>query len=116
MIKCVISEKVYIVSNIYLKFSELTILDKEESPFSNAHGVTSVAILTEFLSLDDIIYSSVEDLVAFVSAKERNRFSDPSETVRLLKKAARDYYRLDKVLYEPLTMAISSSFNVVKAL
>jgi len=34
----------------------------------------------------------------------------------LLKKAARDSYRLDKVLYEPLNVTIASSFNVVNAL
>ena len=57
------------VSNIYLKFSELAVLDKDEQPFSNTYGATSAAVLTEFLSLDDITYSSIEDLVAFVSAK-----------------------------------------------
>ena len=83
------------VSNIYLKFSELAVLDKDEQPFSNTYGATSAAVLTEFLSLDDITYSSIEDLVAFVSAKGKNRFSDPYETTKLLQKAARDSYRLD---------------------
>ena len=103
------------VSNIYLKFSELAVLDKDEQPFSNTYGATSAAVLTEFLSLDDITYSSIEDLVAFVSAKGKNRFSDPYETAQLLKKAAKDSYRLDKVLYEPLNTSIASSFNVIKA-
>ena len=108
-------EKAYMVSNIYLKFSELAVLDKDKQPFSNTYGATSAAVLTEFLSLDDITYSSIEDLVAFVSAKGKNRFSDPYETAQLLKKAAKDSYRLDKVLYEPLNTSIASSFNVIKA-
>jgi len=116
LIGSIIREKAYMVSNIYLKFSELAVLDKDERPFSNTYGVTSAAILTEYLSLDDITYSSVEDLVAFVKQKGRNRFSDPEKTVHILKKAARDSYRLDKILYEPLNVAIASSFNVVKAL
>lgn len=33
----------------------------------------------------------------------------------LLQKAARDSYRLDKCLYEPLTIASASSFNLIKA-
>ncbi|WP_243473931.1 hypothetical protein [Schnuerera ultunensis] len=61
------------VSNIYLKFSELTVLDKEKKPFSNTYGATSAAVLTEYLSLDAITYSSVEDLVAFVKEKGKNR-------------------------------------------
>lgn len=104
------------VSNIYLKFSELTTLDKDKQPFSNTYGATSAAVLTEFLSLDDITYSSIEDLVAFVREKGKNRFNNPLETAKLLKKAAKDSYRLDKVLYEPLNISIASSFNVIHAL
>ena len=103
------------VSNIYLKFSELAVLDKGDKPFSNTYGATSAAVLTDFLSLDDITYAPIEDLVAFVREKGKNRFSDPHETARILQKAARDSYRLDKVLYEPLNVAIASSFNVIKA-
>ncbi len=116
LIECVTREKTYMVSNIYLKFSELAVLDKKERPFSNTYGVTSAAVLTDFLSLDDITYSSIEELVAFVSEKGKNRFSDPVKTAKLLQKAARDSYRLDKVLYEPLNVSIASSFNVIKAL
>jgi len=116
LVECITREKTYMVSNVYLKFSQLAVLDKEDRPFSNSYGVTSAAVLTDFLSLDDITYSSIDDLVAFVSEKGKNRFSDPVETAKLLQKAARDSYRLDKVLYEPLNVSIASSFNVIKAL
>ncbi len=116
LIENITREKAYMVSNIYLKFSELAVLDKEDRPFSNTYGVTASAILTEYLSLDDITYSSVEDLVEFIRKKGKNRFSDPENTAKILKKAARDSYRLDKILYEPLNVAIASSFNLVKAL
>ncbi len=116
LIENITREKAYMVSNIYLKFSELAVLDKEDRPFSNTYGVTASAVLTEYLSLDDITYSSVEDLVEFIRRKGKNRFSDPENTAKILKKAARDSYRLDKILYEPLNVAIASSFNLVKAL
>lgn len=116
LVEGVTREKTYMVSNIYLKFSELAVLDKEDRPFTNTYGVTSSAILTEYLSLDDITYSSVEDLIEFVRQKGKNRFKDPEKTVKVLQKAARDSYRLDKILYEPLNVAIASSFNVVRAL
>ena len=115
LVECISREKTYMVSNIYLKFSELAVLDKENRPFSNTYGTTCSAVLTEFLSLDDITYSSIEDLVAFVSSKGKNRFDNPVETAKLLQKAARDSYRLDKVLYEPLNASIASSFNLIKA-
>ena len=115
LVECITREKAYMVSNIYLKFSELAVLDKGDKPFSNTYGATSAAVLTDFLSLDDITYAPIEDLVVFVREKSKNRFSDPHETARILQKAARDSYRLDKVLYEPLNVAIASSFNVIKA-
>jgi len=116
LVEAITREKNYMVSNIYLKFSELAVLDKNDKPFSNTYGVTSVAVLTEFLSLDEIVYTPVEELVEFVKDKGKNRFSDPYQTAKLLQKAASDSYRLDKVLYEPLNVAIASSFNVIKAL
>lgn len=59
--------------------------------------------------MDDITYLSIEDLVAFVSADGKNRFSNFYGTTKLLQKATRDSYRLDKVLYEPLNTSIASS-------
>ncbi|NLM05911.1 MAG: IS110 family transposase [Tissierellia bacterium] len=108
-------EKNYVLSNIYLKFSELTRLKKEDKPFSNMFGASSKAVLSE-LSLDDIAYSSLEDLSSFLVDKGKNRFDDPSLNAKILKKAARDSYRLDKVLYEPINVSIASSFNVIKTL
>ena len=114
LVECITREKAYMVSNIYLKFSQLSVLDKEDKPFSNNYGATSMAVLTEFLSLDDITYAPLEELVAFVKEKGKNRFKDPQATAKLLQKAARDSYRLDKVLYEPLNISLASSFNVIK--
>ncbi|MBP7278808.1 MAG: IS110 family transposase [Sedimentibacter sp.] len=116
LVESIAKEKTYMVSNIYLKFSQLAVLEKADKPFSNTYGATSEAVLTEFLSLEDIAYSSIEDLVAFIKDKGKNRFSDPVGTAKLLQKAARDSYRLDKVLYEPLNISIASSFNVINAL
>ncbi len=69
LVETITREKNYMVSNIYLKFSELAVLDKNDKPFSNTYGVTSVAVLTEFLSLDEIVYTPVKDLVEFVKDK-----------------------------------------------
>jgi transposase len=46
LVECITREKTYMVSNIYLKFSELTVLDKGDKPFSNTYGTTSAAVLT----------------------------------------------------------------------
>ncbi|WP_031270948.1 MULTISPECIES: IS110 family RNA-guided transposase [Clostridium] len=109
-------EKNYILSNIFLKFSELAVLDKSENPFSNTFGASSLATLTDYMSIEELANSSIEDLVSFLVEKSKNRFSNPEATAKLLQKAARDSYRLDKSLYDPLNATIAASLNCIKAL
>lgn len=111
-------EKSYVLTNIFIKFSQLAVLsprDKEESPFSDRFGATSVAVLTDFLSPDQIAITPLEELIDFLCIKGKNRFFDPAAKAKLLQKAARDSYRLDKAQYEPLNAAIAASFNCIKA-
>lgn len=113
--ECIAREKTYLLNNVFLKFSEFAMLKNEEHPFSNKYGATAEAILTEFMTNEDLINSSTEELIEFINTKSRGRISDPDETATLLQTAARNSYRLDKCLYEPLTVSISSSFNCISA-
>lgn len=113
LIEALTSEKNYALSNIYLKFSELTRLDKSKRVFSDTFGASSKAVLSEYLSIGDIAYSSLEDLSSFLIEKSKNRFENPSFIAKILQKAARDSYRLDKISYEPINVSIASSFNVI---
>lgn len=100
-------EKTYMLTNIFLKFSELAAPTNGNPPFSNNFGATAQAVLTDFLSPEEIVNSPLEDLVKFVCSKSKNSFDDPEKVAKLLKKAAADSYRLDKYLYEPLTISIA---------
>lgn len=113
--ECITREKTYMLNNIFLKFSEYALLNKGEHPFSNKYGATAEAILTEYTTNDDVVNSSIEDLVAFINTKSKGRIADPEETAKLVQAAARNSYRLDKVLYEPLTISIASSFNCISS-
>lgn len=115
LVKTITREKAYMMSNIYLKFSSLYIAKKENEPFSNMFGVTSKAIISDFTP-DDIANMSDKDMINFVMQKGKGRFSQPGKNIDLLKKIARDSYRLDKLAYDPINVAISSSFNTIKAL
>jgi transposase len=108
-------EKNYVLNNVFLKFSEFALLDGEQSPLKNKFGATAEAILTEFKTTEDIAGAPLEELVEFVTATGRGRFSDPNQVAELLQKAARDSYRLDKSLYEPITASIACSFNCIRA-
>ena len=109
-------EKSFALSNIFLKFSELAVLDKDEQPFSNKFGATASAIVTEFLSPDEIACMPLEQLINFICEKGKSRFSNPENTAKLLQKACRDSYRLDKALYDPLNVTIAASFNCISSL
>ena len=114
LVECMTREKTYLVSNLYLKFSELQMLEGDDQPFCDIYGATSSSVLMEYFSPEEILDSSEEDLIAFLAKKSRNRIKDISKTADLLKKAARDSYRLDKALYEPLNVSIASSFNCIE--
>lgn len=98
------------VSNLYLKFSELQLLFSHLATFTVP---TSSAILTEFLSSQGIIDISEEELLTFITEKSKSRVTYISKTTELLKKAAWASYRLDKYLYEPLNITLASSFNCI---
>ena len=99
--------------NIFLKFSEFTMLDTEEQPFSNEFGTTASAVLTKFLSTEEIVDLPMEKLVEFICEKGLNRFPDSQKTAKLLQATAKNSYHLDQDLYEPLTVAITSSFTMI---
>ena len=65
--------------------------------------------------MEDIINASPEELILFLGEKSKNRIGNLSATASLLQKAARDSYRLDKCLYEPLNISLASSFNCIDA-
>lgn len=105
-------EKTYVLTNIYLKFSEF---GKNGAKFTaNKWSKTALSVLEEFSSPEEIINSSFDELLAFISKSSRNRIANPVETVKILKKAARASYRLDKVAYEPINHAISSSLILIR--
>ena len=112
--KELIREKTYILTNLYLSFSGLMSLNKNEMPFSDLFGATSSAFLEEFESPDQIAESSVEELINFISEKSKNHSSNLDGKVTVLNKAMRTSYRLDQNAYEPINIAIACSLNTIK--
>lgn len=112
-------EKNYALNNIYLKFSQLRKKQGKsdaDNPFSNLFGATSVAVLTDFISVEEIINEPLEDLVAYLDEKSKKHFADPEEVAKLLKKCANDSYRLDKISYDALNITIASNLRMITML
>ena len=66
------AEKNYFLSHLFLNYSAYN----QVKPFSNTFGATSQAVIEEFFSVDEIVNTSLEDLVRFVCDKGKNRFSE----------------------------------------
>ena len=103
------------LNNIYRKIILCELLRDGQHPFANKYGATAEAILTEYTTNEDIVNSSIEDLIAFINTKSRDRIADAEETAKIIQATARNSYRLDKCLYEPLTISIASSFNCISS-
>lgn len=104
LVKCMTREKTYLATNLYLKFSEPQMLDKDKQSFCDIYGATSSDIFMEYLSLEEVVSSSEEDLSVFLADKNSNWIKDLNKTADLLKKAVCDSCRMDKALYEPLNV------------
>jgi transposase len=105
-------EKTYVLTNIYLKFSEF---GKPGFKFtSDKWSQTAISVLEEFSSPDEIVNTSLEDLVEFIVKVSKNRFSNPEDIAKLLKNAAKASFKLDKLAYEPINHAISSSLVLIR--
>lgn len=114
IVELITAEKTYYQTNLFLKFSEFARLKGAKKLFSDKFGAVATSIIEELLSLDDIAYMSVEDLAKFISEKSKNHFTNPSEIAQKVQAAARNSYRLDKVAYDPITLALASSLTLIK--
>lgn len=63
---------------------------------------TSQAVLTDYLTVDEIAAAPLEELAQLLAKEGRNRFPSPEATVAAVKRAARDSYRPHPTLNDPL--------------
>ncbi len=112
IVKDITREKNYFLIHLFLKFSSY----KSVKPFSDTFGATSQAVITEFLSLDEIASMSMDDLVSFLMKHGKNKFSDPTEVADKLKKVARESYRLRPALASSVNLILAMSLKNIRAL
>ena len=112
----IVREKLYVLNNIFLKFSAFDRKFDGLAPFSDPFSATAQAILLEYKSPEEIINTSIEDLTLFISTTSKNRFDDSKKVAEILTKCARMSYRLDKAAYGPINTAIASSLAIRRCL
>jgi transposase len=100
-------EKNYLFSLIFLKYSAY----KQQKTFSNEFGATSQALLTEFLTADEIADTDVETLTEFIIKKGKNRFSDPEDIVKNIKAMARKSYKIRPELAKSVNLVLAMTLK-----
>lgn len=107
--KNIARDKTYFLNQVFLKFSGL----RQDSPFSNTFGATSLAVIQE-LEPEQIADMSIEELIEFLQEKGKKRFENPEEIAKYLQKLARSSYRLDKAMADPVNISMSVTLSVIK--
>lgn len=105
-------EKQRFLNYLFLKFSAL----KQSKIFSDIYGATSLAVIEEFMTLDDIVNADLDKLANFVAEKGRNHFSDPEAIAKALKSAAQASYRLPKTVNDSVNQVMAISISSMKAM
>jgi transposase len=103
-------EKNRFLSHLFLKCNAFC----QEAPFSDTFGATSSALLTEFLTAEEIASQSIEDLANFIKEKGKNQFADPEKTAAIVQQAARNSYSLRKCLTNPVNVILSMTLENVR--
>lgn len=103
-------EKNIFLSVLFLKFSSL----RQSDIFSNNFGAASLAIINDFMTVDEIAARPLDDLIDFLVDKGNSRFTDPAKTAKQLKEAASKAYRLHSDLHKPVNFALKTTAENIR--
>lgn len=110
LMEALVRESNFLMTNLYLKFSDYTLV------FDDKLSATSLAVLEEFESVEEVAEASIEKLSEFLIKHSRNRFDDPRAVAAALSKAARSSYRMPHAMSDSVNLAMASSIRVIRTL
>jgi transposase len=105
-------EKTRFLDTLFYKFSSLD----SSNVFSDTFGATSIAVITDFFSVDDINDMPLEDLAEFLVDKGKNKFDDPERIAKDLKAAAKSSYRLSKTVNDSINQLLAVRLVGIRSL
>ena len=112
LVNTIAREKNYFLTHLFLKFSSFSSL----KPFSDTFGKTSLAVITEFFSVDGIAAIPIEKLVDFIIKQGKNRFKEPQKIAETVKKVARESYRIRPSLANSVNLILASTLQNIRTL
>lgn len=109
-------EKNYVLNNIYLKVSGLMTLPHKNLTFSDNFYAFNTKFLTDYTSPFDLAERPLDEIIAYFKSTSQNKCDDYGKIASLFDKAIRSSYRLDKTAYDPITISISASINLIQCI
>jgi transposase len=103
-------EKNFFLANLFLKASAYSSV----KPFSSTFSATSLAVINDFFSVDELAAMPMEELTELILEKGKSHFSQPSEIVDNLKRVARESYRLKPELAPSVNLILASTYNNIR--
>ena len=96
-------EKQRFMNLLFLKCSGLA----QEKIFSDNYGVTALALFEEFRTPDELVNLSLDDLSSWLAKHGRNHFEHPQMIAQAIQLAAKDSYRLPKLVGDSVNQAMA---------
>jgi len=81
---------------------------------SSVFGKAMMDLFYEQYSLDELAHMSLEDLADYLRSKGKNRFENPEQVAKMIQKAARSSYRLDKIVEDSIDTILATSITVIR--
>jgi transposase len=104
-------EKNYFLTMLFLPFSGFV----QSEAFGDPFGPTSWAILEEYTT-EELAQAGIEELATTLQTKGRNHFKDATATATALQQAAKDSYRLQPALADPMRLVLGSTRATITTL
>jgi transposase len=98
-------EKQRFANYLFMKCSGLA----QEKVFSCQNGATSMSLVDEFETIDEIAYMDIDELADFIKEKGRGKFANPNAVAEAVKAAVKGSYRLPKTVNDSVSQALSVS-------
>ena len=111
VVQNLVREKQRFMNHLFMKCSGLA----QEKIFSNTFGATSISIIDEIESVEELASMDTEQLTAFIIDKSKNHFVDPVCIAKSVKAAARGSYRLPKTVNHSVNQVLAVSVSLIRA-
>lgn len=100
------------LTRLFLSFSEM----EAGKPFYSIFSKTSLSLLEEEFTLDELAEKPIPELVEFLQEKGGGKFQNPEEIAKVLKKVASSSYRVPAMVRESLNRTMASDMEIMRIL